>query len=251
MLRMEESAGGFRSVVFGGFNRSDVISYIEKTDAKYYKETEDLKQQLSEAQNALAGLKEQNEELTGKNAELLERLGEMTLNTDRISAQLDEIEKGFELQSSEIEKQSLRASELAEKNDRLMEENSRLAEKCGEYDASKDKIAEMELSAYRRARKLEEEAKAELMKLRQRSMEMIERVKRQLDETKENYRIMLERSQQETLEMQEKAGQVLGEIDRISSTLVTNEGTKGKSVDSVKELLDGIRAKSEEHSGAL
>ncbi len=248
---MEELAGGFRGAFFGGFNRNDVLSYIEKTDAQYYKETEELKQQLSEAQNALAGIKEQNEELTGKNAELLERLGEMTLNTDKIRAQLDEIEKGFKLQSSEIEKQSVRVSELAEKNDRLMEENSRLSVKCGEYDASKDKLAEMELSAYRRARKLEEDAKNELMKLRQQSMDMIERVKRQLDETKENYRMMLARSQQETVEMQKKAGQVLGEIDRISATLVTNDDTKGKKADSVKELLDGIRAKTEGHGGTL
>ena len=33
--------------------------------------------------------------LTAKNAELLERLGEMTLDTDKIRAQLDQIESGF------------------------------------------------------------------------------------------------------------------------------------------------------------
>ena len=163
---MDEQNRGFRGALFGGFKREDVLQYIEQTDSKYYSETEELPRQLTEAQPALTELREQNETLTGKNAELLERLGEMTLDTDKIRAQLDEIERGFSLQTGEIEAQNARAEELAAENDRLAAENAKLSAKCGEYDASKDKIAEMELSAYRRAKQIEEDAKSELQKLR-------------------------------------------------------------------------------------
>ncbi len=85
----------FRSAIFGGFNREDVLHYIEETDTKYYTETAELRSQLTEAQSAMNELRTQNEALTAKNAELLERLGEMTLDTDKIRAQLDQIESGF------------------------------------------------------------------------------------------------------------------------------------------------------------
>ena len=179
---MDEQTKGFRSAVFGGFRREDVLRYIEETDAKYYEESERLRSSLDDAQTAMGELRGQNEKLTEKNAELLERLGAMTLDMDRIQAQLDEIEKGFSLQTTEIEAQNERAETLAAENDRLTSENAKLAAKCGEYDQSKDKIAEMELSAYRRAKQIEEDAKTELQKLRRQSLETIEQVRRQLEE---------------------------------------------------------------------
>lgn len=100
---MDEQTRGFRSAIFGGFNREDVMHYIEETDTKYYTETAELRSQLTEAQSAMNELRTQNEALTAKNAELLERLGEMTLDTDKIRAQLDQIESGFSLQATEIE----------------------------------------------------------------------------------------------------------------------------------------------------
>ncbi len=253
-MNMEELGNGFRGALFGGFNKEDVLKYIEQTDTKYYKETEELRRQLSETQTALTELREQNKTLTTKNAELLERLGEMTRDTEKIRAQLDDIENGFTTQSSEIEAQSARASDLAAENDRLRGENAKLAAKCGEYDASKDKIAEMELSAYRRAKQIEEDAKTELQKLRQQSFEMIEQVKRQLDATKENYRTMLSRSQQESAEMQRKAGEVLGEIDRISASLdksgKSDKTEKKEKAEKPKtgprEVFNNMRSKTED-----
>lgn len=240
---MEEQNKGFRGAIFGGFRREDVLRYIEQTDNKYFAETEELRRQLTESQSALGELRTQNEKLTEKNAELLERLGEMTLDADKIRSQLDQIESGFSLQVAEIEAQSARAASLAAENDRLTAENTKLAAKCGEYDASKDKIAEMELSAYRRAKQIEEDAKIGLQKLRRQSQEMIEQVKRQLDATKENYRTVLARSQQESAEMARKASEVLGEIDRISASLSRGED---KSRAGLRDVLNTLRPKTEE-----
>ncbi len=241
---MDEQKKGFRGAMFGGFRREDVLRYIEETDSKYHAETEELRRQLTEAQAAMTELGEQNKTLTGKNAELLERLGEMTLDTDKIRAQLDQIERGFSMQAGEIEAQNTRAQELAAENDRLSAENAKLAAKCGEYDASKEKIAEMELSAYRRAKQIEDDAKAELQKLRRQSLDMIEQVKRQLDTAKENYRTVLTRSQQESAEMARKAGEVLGEIDRISAALGKGEAEKNKT--GLRDVLNNLRPKAEE-----
>lgn len=248
---MGEQNQGFRSAIFGGFNREDVLHYIEQTDTKYYTETAELRRQLTEAQAAMEELRAQNEKLTAKNAELLERLGEMTLDTDKIRAQLDQIESGFSLQATEIEAQNARAAQLAAENDRLTSENAKLSAKCGEYDATKEKIAEMELSAYRRAKQIEEDAKIELQKLRRKSLETIEQVRRQLDTTKENYRTVLARNQQESAEMARKAGEVLGEIDKISAALGKKDAEPvktepDKSKNGLREVLNNLRPKTEE-----
>ena len=248
---MGEQNQGFRSAIFGGFNREDVLHYIEQTDTKYYTETAELRRQLTEAQAAMEELRAQNEKLTAKNAELLERLGEMTLDTDKIRAQMDQIESGFSLQATEIEAQNARAEQLAAENDRLTSENAKLSAKCGEYDATKEKIAEMELSAYRRAKQIEEDAKIELQKLRRKSLETIEQVRRQLDPTKENYRTVLARNQQESAEMARKAGEVLGEIDKISAALGKKDAEPvktepDKSKNGLREVLNNLRPKTEE-----
>ena len=77
----------------------------------------------------------------------------------------------------------------------------------------------MELSAYRRAKQIEEDAKVELQKLRRKSMETIEQVRRQLDATKENYRTVLARNQQESAEMARKAGECSVKLTRYSASL--------------------------------
>ena len=247
---MDEQTRGFRSAIFGGFNREDVMHYIEETDTKYYTETAELRSQLTEAQSAMNELRTQNEALTAKNAELLERLGEMTLDTDKIRAQLDQIESGFSLQATEIEAQNARAAQLAAENDRLTSENAKLSAKCGEYDATREKIAEMELSAYRRAKQIEEDAKVELQKLRRKSMETIEQVRRQLEE---DYPLaaVLARNQQESAEMARKAGEVLGEIDKISASLGKKDGEAphpepDKAKNGLREVLNNLRPKTEE-----
>ena len=227
------------------------MHYIEETDTKYYTETAELRSQLTEAQSAMNELRTQNEALTAKNAELLERLGEMTLDTDKIRAQLDQIESGFSLQATEIEAHNARAAQLAAENDRLTSENAKLSAKCGEYDATREKIAEMELSAYRRAKQIEEDAKVELQKLRRKSMETIEQVRRQLDATKENYRTVLARNQQESAELARKAGEVLGEIDKISASLGKKDGEAShpepdKTKNGLREVLNNLRPKTEE-----
>lgn len=71
------------------------------------------------------------------------------------------------------------------------------------------------------------------------------RCARQLEETKENYRVMLARSQQESQEMARRAGEVIGEIDRISASLGKN--TTEKSKNGLRDVLNSLRPKTEEN----
>lgn len=242
---MEEKISGFRRAFLGGFQREDVLRYIELTDSQYHAANEALRNQLTETQTALQELRQQHESVVEQNTELHKQLEIMAQDKDSIRAELQEIKRTLQAQMTEMETQASRDTMLSEENDRLKEENVRLAAKCGEYDAAKDKIAEMELSAYRRAKQMEEEARIELQKLRRQSAEMIERLKRQLDTTKENYRVMLARNQQESAEMQRRAGEVLGEIDRITASLGNGKDDGDKKNTGLRDVLNGLRPKME------
>lgn len=56
---------------------------------------------------------------------------------------------------------------------------------------------------------------------------------------------MLARSQQESQEMARRAGEVIGEIDRISASLGKN--TTEKSKNGLRDVLNSLRPKTEEN----
>ena len=125
----------FKTCLFGGFDREDVISFIEKTAA--------------ETQERLDALTTEREELLAKkrsaeaeNAALRVQLG-----------QDDETALRCRVQSMEEELTALRR------------ENETLREPAAQYQSLRDHIAEIEISAHRRTEEFRGKAIAELMQL--------------------------------------------------------------------------------------
>ena len=115
----------FKTCLFGGFDREDVISFIEKTAA--------------ETQERLDALTTEREELLAKkrsaeaeNAALRVQLNELTERLD------DETALRCRVQSMEEELTALRR------------ENETLLEPAAQYQSLRDHIAEIEISAHRR-----------------------------------------------------------------------------------------------------
>ena len=130
----------FKTCLFGGFDREDVISFIEKTAA--------------ETQERLDALTTEREELLAKkrsaeaeNAALRVQLNELTERLD------DETALRCRVQSMEEELTALRR------------ENETLREPAAQYQSLRDHIAEIEISAHRRTEEFRGKAIAELMQL--------------------------------------------------------------------------------------
>ena len=92
---MNEQETGFRTQIVGGFQRDDVLRYIEQTSRTYTEKLETLERTLSESESETEeqrsraeALAAQNNELSSKDAELLERLGAMTLTEDTLRTSL-------------------------------------------------------------------------------------------------------------------------------------------------------------------
>lgn len=142
----------FKSAVFGGFRRGDVVAYIEKS--------------ASEANARISALEESEDRLSRENEALRGDLASVTGARDRLSDALsDNFDRQEALQAAlneaNAEIASLRALvlELTGQRDALQSEADTLRPQAEEYNAVKANLAELELAAHRRADDYEAEAR--------------------------------------------------------------------------------------------
>ncbi|MBE6956172.1 MAG: hypothetical protein E7450_01800 [Ruminococcaceae bacterium] len=154
----------FRGSAFGGFNRKDVIRYLESSAAEHNHKLELLNTQLAavtaqrdealaradRAENALA-------ELTGERDECLRQKQEIATRADRVP----ELE-------AELEQLRRRVAEL---------EPDATA-----YVAIKERAAGIELEAHHRAQGIVDQAHAQSDQVRQQTRQWVLQVRREYDE---------------------------------------------------------------------
>ncbi len=150
----------FRSAVFGGFNRQDVINYITKT--------------ASENAETIRALEEERDRLL---QELSEK-GEQAARAEELSAQCTDLES--RLTAVQAEKATL-SGEVEEK-DALAQRLAALETQAEEYRELKEHIAQIELDAHRRADEIIAAAEQEAEGLRQQAKQEADEARHRLQE---------------------------------------------------------------------
>mgnify|MGYP000636961955 FL=1 len=167
----------FKSSVFGGFNRDDVIRYIEKTALE-------SKQQLEALEQESDGLCRENAELRDKLAAAERERDKLAESYDTASGAQEALKKGLTAAQETItelraqledttqkaafaqkEHERLRAAQKAEHEREMQKVLSELAElraQAEEYSRVKAHIADIELSARERADALDAATRAKL-----------------------------------------------------------------------------------------
>lgn len=120
----------FRSAAFGGFNRQDVIEYLERSAREHKLQLEQLQGQVESAQQESERLEAKVQELAGQHDELAARA-----------------------------QQAERLPALEEEVRRLRELVARLEPDAAAYAAIKERAATMELEAHQRAQAIVDQAK--------------------------------------------------------------------------------------------
>ncbi len=127
----------FKTCLFGGFDKEDVVSYIEKTA----QENKERIQQLTEANDALQR------------------------DNDAMRQELESLRVTAENAQSTAEKYEAlrqRVGEVAQRAQTLEDENKDLRVQADEYQSLKDHIAEIEISAHRRTQEFRSAAVEQL-----------------------------------------------------------------------------------------
>lgn len=130
----------FKTCVFGGFDREDVISYIRKT--------------AEESQKKLEALMEETERLRVRCETAESELSALRARSAELEQQLTDTE------ALRAEAERLRTEE-----ETLRRENETLRGPAAQYQSLKDHIADIEISAHRRTEEFRGKAIAELTQL--------------------------------------------------------------------------------------
>ncbi len=167
----------FKSSVFGGFNRDDVIRYIEKTALESKQQLEALEQEsdglcrenaelrdkLAAAERERDSLKESYATASGAQEALKKGLTAAQETIAELRAQLEDTTQKAAFAQKEHER--LRAAQKAEHEREMQKVLSELAElraQAEEYGRVKAHIADIELSARERADALDAATRAKL-----------------------------------------------------------------------------------------
>lgn len=167
----------FKSSVFGGFNRDDVIRYIEKTALESKQQIESLEQEsdglcrenaelrdkLAAAERERDSLKESYATASGAQEALKKGLTAAQETIAELRAQLEDTTQKATFAQKEHER--LRAAQKAEHEREMQKVLSELAElraQAEEYSRVKAHIADIELSARERADALDAATRAKL-----------------------------------------------------------------------------------------
>ncbi|NLL38615.1 MAG: hypothetical protein GX254_03375 [Clostridiales bacterium] len=155
-----------RGKIFGGFNRQDVVNYIEK-NARLTSEYKASKEALEVRCDELAG---RLEEEKAQNEALRAELASSNEKTAGLYARITELEKELSSMREAI-------SSKDEEINTLTRQISSCNETIDEYENSKERIALLELNASRRAVDIEKEAENKAAVLTKKCNELINTLK--------------------------------------------------------------------------
>lgn len=133
-------SANFKTCMFGGFDREDVVSYIEKT--------------AKETQEKLDALETENAKLKADNEQIEQALRTLHAQTKQMK-QEEQDQKSLQQRLDEAQ---VRAAELAVRCEALEAENESLRASANECAHLKEHIADIEINAHRRTEEFRAEA---------------------------------------------------------------------------------------------
>ena len=171
----------FRNAVFGGFNRQDVLDYLETLARENAQKRQELEQSIGRAEGERdelraqkQALEEQKRALEGEKEELLRSVQRSQSELAALRTQLGEREQTAR-QTQQALEESRREAEA------LREQVARLEPDAAAYAAVKDRSAGVELEAHRRAQGVLDQANSQARHLRQQMEQWMTRVGREYD----------------------------------------------------------------------
>lgn len=168
---MEAVIQKFRGAL-GGFNRRDVLQYIEQTAAAHRREVAELEKELArseqerqELETALSGIRDEKGTVAAEEARVRASLEASTATLTRLRGELSETEHQLAAARAELEG--------------LQRQVEELAPMARSYQELKDRVATVELDAHRKAQATVDEARRQAEELREETLRWLDEVSAQ------------------------------------------------------------------------
>ena len=206
----------FRGVTFGGFNRQDVLNYVEQVFAEHNQQIWDLKNELKQAEETCA-------QQAAALAEAETRAMRSAEENSRLSAELAEAQKTNSGQTAEL-------AEARSELDALRQKVAELEPGAEAYARIKDRAASLELEAHMRAQAILDEAQAHAKA----SCELV---------TQRLHKVWMEYDRLRT-DVDATVSHASGELSRIQNALAGLTEAFVPHDDALDELMEGCRTQS-------
>ncbi len=169
----------FRNAAFGGFNKQDVLDYLELTSREHREQLQQLQQELDQTQQRCSGLLQGQDAHDAQVKTLEQQTQRQQQAAEKVQSELEQTRQ--QLEQAKAEQDALRG-QLAEKDAlicQLQQQVAALRPDAEAYTAVKERSAGMELDAHRRAQGILDQANAEAQQIQDQVKQWLNRVERE------------------------------------------------------------------------
>ena len=172
---MEPVTQKFRRAL-NGFNRWDVMRYIEQSSAAHNKQVTELEQQLGQARQELDGAGQERDGLLQELDSLRSRQGSLAAEEARVRSSLEESTRDLTKLRGELTQTETKLGVARAELERLQAKVAQLAPMAERYEQLKDRVATVELDAHHKAQDTIDQAKREAQKIRNDTRQWLDQV---------------------------------------------------------------------------
>lgn len=158
-----------RTTAFGGFQKQDVLNYIEAANREHLERLEALRRELEEA----AVLRETLEE---EKRQSQEQARELSGRTEALEQELQALRQSADAQAEELAAARERLGQLEERLRQAGTEQARLEPLAQAYESLKERTAGIELEAHQRAQGIIAQARTQAAAVRQETEQWLQGV---------------------------------------------------------------------------
>ena len=221
----------FRSAAIGGFNKQDVLSFLEEQSKQSVQAQQRLQEQLEEANRQLEALGREKADLQGQLAGVRQELEALRESQSGLSAQLSRTEQELSVSRAQGERTAQELEKTRRERDGLQAKLNTALPDAQAYVQIKERTAGVELEAHRRAQAIQDRAEDDAQRVRRKLEQWLQRMEREYDQMRGEVEITVSHA--------------ASELDRVRAGL--NRVTQ--LVDSQEEALKGIARAYDETAG--
>jgi len=164
----------FRSAALGGFNKQDVLRFLEEQSKQSAQAQQELRGRLEKTVGQRDALRKEAEDLRGK-------LAEVQRERDSLSAQLSKAQLDLSASHDQAEETAQKLEQALRERDEVQSRLDAAQPDAQAYLELKERTAGVELEAHRRAQAIQEKAERDARQLRQQVEQWMEQVRREYE----------------------------------------------------------------------
>lgn len=171
----------FRSAAIGGFNKQDVLDFLEAQAKQSAQTQQELQSHLEEAERRGEALSRERDELARELEEVRRELETARQGRDSLDSRLREKEQELSRSSAQSQETARQLEEVRRERDSLRAQLEEVRPDAQAYVELKERTAGVELEAHRRAQAIQEKADSDAQKARRQVEQWLKRMEREYD----------------------------------------------------------------------